>query len=407
MKPFGRAATGRSLTGVRAGRWGVKNPDQPDVLSIADKIIGASSREHPADSVLRLELRGRRDLRPEERTKVSKAVFAYYRWRAWLDERRSVREQLQGALELAQRYALKPQSFSDAELLARAVPGWLTTMMQVTAPWVRSLQREPRLWLRARPGQGKALAERLGDCRKFGKGPLADALEYCGPSDLYRLMEFHAGEFEVQDLSSQAVGLICDPNPGETWWDACAGEGGKTLHLSDLMRNRGLIWASDRSPWRLATLKRRAARAGVFNYRAIAWDGGPRLPTKTRFDGVLVDAPCSGIGTWHRNPHARWTTTAEDVKELAEVQQRLLLHAAEAVKPGGKLIYAACTLTDLETTGVVEKLEQSCRQFQRLPVRDPLAPGSKPGGLLALWPQDSGGNGMFVAVWGRGEDRRL
>jgi 16S rRNA (cytosine967-C5)-methyltransferase len=407
MKPFGPAATGRSLTGNQAGRWGIKTRDQSEVLSIADKIICASNREHPADSVLRLELKGRRELQPEERTKVSKAVFAYYRWRAWLDERRPIRERLNGVLELAQRYALEPQSFSDAELLARAVPGWLTTMMQVTAPWVRALQREPRLWLRARRGQGKALAEKLRDCRGFGEGLITEALEYCGPGDLYRSREFHAGEFEVQDLSSQAVGLICDPKPGETWWDACAGEGGKTLHLSDLMKNRGLIWSSDRSPWRLATLKRRAARAGVFNYRPIAWDGGPRLPTRTKFDGVLVDAPCTGIGTWHRNPHARWTTTPEDVKELAELQQRILRHAAEAVKPGGKLIYAACTLTDLETTGVVEKFQQSCGQFQRLPMRNPLAPGSSQDGLLVIWPQATGGNGMFVAAWGRGEGPRL
>ena len=201
---------------------------------------------------------------------------------------------------------------------------------------MRALQTEPRLWLRARRGQGRALAEKLGDCRAFGEGPLADTLEYRGRSDLFRTTEFHAGEFELQDISSQAVGLICAPRPGENWWDACAGEGGKTLHLSDLMENQGLIWASDRAGVASGEAKRRAARARVFNYRAVAWDGGPRLPTKTKFDGVLVDAPCSGIGTWQRNPHARWTTTAQDVKELSEVQTQMLLNAAAGVKPGGK-----------------------------------------------------------------------
>ena len=145
----------------------------------------------------------------------------------------------------------------------------------------------------------------------------------------------------------------------------------------------------------------RAARAGVFNYRAAAWDGGPRLPTKAKFDGVLVDAPCSGIGTWHRNPHARWTTTAEDVKELSEVQQRLLLHAAGAVKPGGKLVYAACTLAELETTRVVQGFEQRCPEFERLALSNPLAPKLPPSGPLFLWPQESGGNGMCVAAWVR------
>jgi 16S rRNA (cytosine967-C5)-methyltransferase len=350
---------------------------------------------------MRVELKAQHGLSRDDGARVSKSVFAYFRWLGWLDERKPMPERIGHALDLAQRYALKPESFTDAELIARAVPGWLPTVMTVTGAWVRALQSEPRLWLRARRGRGAALAGKLGDCSAFGAGLLADALEYRGLNDLFRTSEFHAGEFEVQDLSSQAVGLICAPGPGETWWDACAGEGGKLLHLSDLMENRGLIWASDRVAWRLARLKQRAARAGVFNYRAVAWDGGPRLPTKTKFDGVLGDAPCSGIGTWHRNPHARWTTTLEDVKELSEVQQRILLHAAAALKPGGKLVYAACTLSDLETTGVVQGFEQRCSQFERLAVSNPLVCGAPPSKQLFLWPQESGGNGMCVASWVR------
>ena len=389
---------------IKAQNRIARPPSQLGVLSLAEKIIRAATREQPADGVLRVELKGQKGLWPEERARVSRAVFSYYRWRGWLDEGKPMREQVECALELAEKYASEPESFTDAELIARAVPGWLATVMKVTAPWVRVLQTEPRLWLRARRGQGRALAEKLGDCRMLGKDWLADTLEYRGRSDLFHTREFHAGEFEVQDLSSQAVGLICAPRPWETWWDACAGEGGKTLHLSDLMANKGLIWASDRAGWRLATLKRRAARAGVFNYRAVAWEGGPRLPTKTKFDGVLVDAPCSGIGTWHRNPHARWTTTAEDVKELSEVQQAILLHAAAGVKPGGKLVYAACTLADAETKGVVEGFERQCSQFERLAVHNPLSLGSLPSDLLMLWPQESGGNGMCVAAWVRKTD---
>jgi 16S rRNA (cytosine967-C5)-methyltransferase len=312
-----------------------------------------------------------------------------------------MREQIEHALDLAERYAARPDSFSDAELMARAVPGWLATVMEPTPAWVRVLQSEPRLWLRARRGQGRALAGRLGHCRAFGEGPMADALDYRGRSDLFRTREFHAGEFQLQDITSQAVGLICNPRPGEKWWDACAGEGGKTLHLAELMENQGSIWASDRAGWRLANLKRRAARAGVFNYRAVAWDGGPRLPTRTAFDGVLVDAPCSGIGTWQRNPHARWTTMAEDVKELSEVQTQLLLNAAAGVKPVGRLIYAACTLTRLETADVVKAFEEQSPRFERQAVHNPLVPGSPPREMLLLWPQETGGNGMFLAAWVR------
>jgi len=352
--------------------------------------------------MLRAELRAQHELSREAAADASKAVFAYFRWRGWLDSGMSIREQVEHALALAKRYSKQPDSFSDADLMARAVPGWLATEMEPIPAWVRVLQSEPRLWLRSRPGQGRALAGKLGHCRAFGEGPMADTLEYMGRSDLFRTREFHAGEFELQDVSSQAVGLICNPRPGEKWWDVCAGEGGKMLHLAALMENQGSIWASDRADWRLAILKRRAARAGVFNYRAAAWDGGPRLPTKTPFDGVLVDAPCTGIGTWQRNPHARWTTTAQDVKELSEVQTRLLLNAAAGVKPGGKLIYSACTLTRLETVEVVKAFEERFPHFHRLAVQSPLAPGLPPQEMLLLWPQETGGNGMCLAAWIRG-----
>ena len=373
----------------------------PSASELAERVVRAADREHPADDVLRAELRGQRSLSREAGAQVSKLVFSYFRWLGWLDRGRPVREQINHAWDLAERYAARPQSFTDEELLARSVPDWVATVMKPSAAWVRALQAEPRLWLRAHRGQGRAVAEKLGDCRVLGADSLGDTLEYIGRSDLFRTGAFHEGAFELQDINSQAVGFICNPRPGEKWWDACAGEGGKTLHLADLMDNRGLLWASDRTPWRLTKLKRRAARARVFNYRATLWDGGPRPPTKTQFDGVLVDAPCSGIGTWQRNPHARWTITAQDVKELSEVQTRLLFNAAVGVKPGGRLVYAACTLARSETLGVVAAFEERCPHFTREPVRDPMAPGAAPCDLLYLWPQETGGNGMCVASWRR------
>jgi 16S rRNA (cytosine967-C5)-methyltransferase len=371
--------------------------------NLFERILGAADREHPADAVLREALKSQRGLSRDDSARISHAVFAYYRWRGWLDEARPSQEQLAQALDLARKFALNPDGFSDADLLARAVPAWIQKEMEVTPAWARALQSEPKLWLRARRGQGRALAGELADCRPFGDGLLADTLEYQSSQDLFRTPEFHAGEFEVQDLSSQAVGLICSPQPGQTWWDACAGEGGKLLHLSDLMGNKGLIWASDRASWRLQRLKRRAGRAKVFNYRSAVWDGGPVLPTKTKFDGVLVDAPCSGVGTWHRNPHARWTTTAQDVRELGGVQKELLARAASAVKPGGKLVYAVCTLTRAETSEVGEAFEKQFPEFQRLPGKNPLGPETAPGREFRFWPQQFGGNGMFVACWVRGE----
>jgi 16S rRNA (cytosine967-C5)-methyltransferase len=189
--------------------------------------------------------------------------------------------------------------------------------------------------------------------------------------------------------------------PGQTWWDACAGEGGKTLHLADLMVNKGVIWATDRNFKRLDTLKRRAARAKLFNYRTALWDGSAKLPTKTKFDGILVDAPCSGVGTWQRNPHARWTTTPDDVRELAATQLALLNHVAGSLKPGGRLIYAVCTLTRSETTAVARAFSAAHPELAPAPLTVPgaTAPGSAAPGTLFLWPHDLNANGMFIAAW--------
>ena len=115
---------------------------------------------------------------------------------------------------------------------------------------------------------------------------------------------------------------------------------------------------------------------------------------------MLVDAPCSGIGTWARNPHARWTTSLNDVRELSEVQRNLLLHVADSVKPGGKLIYSVCTLSREETIGVAEFFGNARYDFQPLELKNPFTPGES-AKQLWFWPQSTGGNGMFVAGWKR------
>jgi len=373
-------------------------PLNTQVLKIVETVLRKCSREKPADSVLRAELKRQRGVTAENAASAARAIFAVYRWRGWVDEASSINEQVEEAVALQERFDRTPESFSDEELLAHAIPGWTANQVDVSPAWVRALQQEPKLWLRARLGQGQKLAARLGHSWVPEHPALSDAVDYRGREDLFRTSEFHAGEFELQDISSQIVGLSCNPQPGETWWDACAGEGGKMLHLSDLMQNKGLIWASDRAEWRLKRLKLRAKRAQAFNYRAALWDGGTRLPTKTKFDGVLVDAPCSGLGTWQRNPHARWTTNETDVQELASVQKQLLRNVAGSLKPGGRLVYAVCTLTRAETTEVAEAFEGAFPDFKSLPLPNPLKPETPPAKHLWLWPQD-GGNGMFVAAW--------
>jgi 16S rRNA (cytosine967-C5)-methyltransferase len=373
------------------------------VHEIAAEVIRKAGKEKPADAALREVLKSLRDLAPFDATEVARTVFIYYRWHAWLRDERGVEAKMRLALRLNQRFQDNEASVPLAELRARAVPPWTTEVMDVNDDWLLSLQREPKLWLRAKRGQAELLAEKLRLARTLAPPGVPDALFYDGEEDLFKTPEFHAGEFEIQDIASQVVGWLCAPQSGETWWDACAGEGGKMLHLSDLMRNQGLIWASDRAEWRLKKLKRRAGRAKVFNYRSAFWDGGAKLPTKTKFDGVLVDAPCSGIGTWQRNPQARWTTTPDDVRELSEIQRRLLVNAAPSVKPGGKLIFSVCTLARAETAEVVESFNASRPDFE--PLMLPEISGSKRLSASAsakiIWPQDLDGNGMFIVGWRR------
>ncbi len=356
----------------------------------------------PADAALRDYLARNRSLGAIGKRSVSLAVFAYFRWLNWLEPAQSLQKQVVGALGLQARFDRDPACIKAAALAARAVPSWLAGQMDVSAGFLRSLQREPALWIRAKAGAIREVAAALGSCEEPvlpGSVPAPaglSALRYRGTADLHKAPGFQSGTFEIQDLSSQLVGHACAAEPGETWWDACAGEGGKALHLSDLMRNKGLVWATDRSVRRLSLLRRRAARAGMFNYRSAVWTGAASAPFKAKCDGVLVDAPCSGVGTWQRNPHARWTTTLEDVAELAAVQAGLLGRAATSVKPGGRILYSVCTLTRSETSAVADGFEAAHRDFEPAPIA--VAAGQA---RITLLPQDLDANGMFIASWRR------
>ncbi|MFO0600133.1 MAG: methyltransferase domain-containing protein [Myxococcaceae bacterium] len=225
-------------------------------------------------------------------------------------------------------------------------------------------------------------------------------------TNVYALAAFKEGFFEVQDEGSQLLGMIVDAPPRKVI-DACAGAGGKTLQLAAQMKNRGEIHALDIDERRLEELKLRARRAGVHNVRikAIARDAAADEQL-TSFHGqaerVLVDAPCSGTGTWRRKPDARYRMTEASLAEHIEIQRTLIARFAKLVKPNGRLIYGTCSVLEEENEAVVRGFLEAHPQFQLADASKWLGPelGAKTtrNGMLRLFPHVHDTDGFFGAV---------
>jgi 16S rRNA (cytosine967-C5)-methyltransferase len=218
------------------------------------------------------------------------------------------------------------------------------------------------------------------------------------------LPPFRDGLADPQDESSQIVARLCGTRPGMMVIDLCAGAGGKALALAANMQNRGQIIACDVSAARLSRIEPRAARLGVQIVRLLPLpDGVPPADLAVTADAVLVDAPCSGSGTWRRSPEQRWRTTPEKIAEYAKVQRDILEGAAALVKPGGRLVYAVCSLFDAEGRDIATAFADAHSEYRRAPVSgfvEALEEG--PDGTMLLTPRRHGTDGMFAAVFERG-----
>jgi 16S rRNA (cytosine967-C5)-methyltransferase len=198
---------------------------------------------------------------------------------------------------------------------------------------------------------------------------------------------YREGLFEIQDEGSQLLGHLVQARPGERVLDLCAGAGGKTLLLAADMENQGELWATDVDRERLGRLERRAERAGVRNLK-IAWSG--ELPEALKFDAVLVDAPCSELGALRRGVDLRFRLRPETFGTYPKLQGSLLERAATLVKPGGRLVYATCTLRREENEEVVQSF-----LGRRAGTRTQ-------GSTLKLYPHRDGTDGFFAAILAQG-----
>ncbi|MGK7956502.1 MAG: 16S rRNA (cytosine(967)-C(5))-methyltransferase [Crocosphaera sp.] len=195
--------------------------------------------------------------------------------------------------------------------------------------------------------------------------PLPCALRLQGKiGTITTLPGFQEGHWTVQDSSAQLVSYLLDPQPGETIMDACAAPGGKTTHIAELMGDKGTIFACDRTPSRLKKVQQNAQRLQLKAITIIEGDSRhlPQLINKA--DRVLVDVPCSGLGTLHRHPDIRWRQTPENIQELSLLQLEILTKVAQWVKPQGILVYATCTLNPRENQEIIETFLNSHSHWQ-------------------------------------------
>lgn len=219
---------------------------------------------------------------------------------------------------------------------------------------------------------------------------LPEAIEVLSDADVTSTDAFKHGRFEVQDLGSQLVLAAVEPSKSQHWLDACAGAGGKTLQLARMVGTAGSVTAHDIRPAALKELEERAHRAALTNVSISARPAGV-------FDGVLVDAPCSGTGTWRRSPHLKWCTSAESIREAAGLQKRVLTQFAAHVAPGGLLVYATCSLCRQENEGVVESFLADRKEFS--PASWPRLLGAEQSAVgLTFWPAIHNTDGFFVSA---------
>lgn len=414
---------------------------QADVcLALVQEIDQAVvNRRQPADQILARLYRQHREYGARDRRFFSNAVFSWFRWRGWL--KTPTNENVAAAI-LLDADEILPQIkhlLVDREVLCANIrpcgsaaleekadylrhllnipplrieqlsPDWVSDFLFIPADrkpethlrqCLGSFQTRPPTWLRLRSDQKCHQINLLAQMGiATGTHPLIENAVFIKGQKNCDLSQLPG--VEAQDLASQCVGICCNPKPGEKWWDACAGAGGKSLHLADLMQDNGFILATDVRP---AILKELSGRLKKNKYRSIKispWDGANAPAPEVYFDGVLVDAPCSGLGTWARNPDARWRTSAGQIRDYADIQGNLLQIAAGKVKPGGRLVYATCTLTKSENTELIAVFLERNREFGFEKLINPL--NREPAnGIIWIWPWEWNCNGMFIAVMKKG-----
>jgi 16S rRNA (cytosine967-C5)-methyltransferase len=415
------------------------------LLDVCSELVRLTLKfDHPADAIVSRFFRDNRGLGPRERATLAETVYTVLRQKLLFDqlalsgsgpkERRLAilgfhgpRDFLKSALTdqekqwLDQCDQVKPQDMMDRH--RHNLPEWLVQPLKDQLgdgfwPLVESLNQGAGLDLRVNTQLAKreAIQKELQAAGiKSVPTPYSPwGLRIDGKPPLNKLDAFTRGAIEVQDEGSQLLALLLDAKRGEMVADFCAGAGGKTLAIGAAMRSTGRLYAFDTSAHRLDALKPRLARSGLSNVHpaAIAHERDERIKRLAgKLDRVLVDAPCSGLGTLRRNPDLKWRQNLQAVQEMTVKQAAILASAARLLKPGGRLVYATCSVLPQENEAIAEAFSADHGDFTPLEAGDVLAQlkvegatslcsgGDSGQRYLRLWPHKHQTDGFFAAIW--------
>lgn len=423
----------KEVVGKHSSRFGL-------VSFLADLIDELAKFEAPADAVISAYFKKYAFLGSRDRGILAEGAYCWLRFRLRINHLAEIGA---GGLSLRQAKLALLWSGAGEDVWAKGRPDdneWLSRVVNVNA---NDLSMEPKTclpeWLfeklQAQFGterayvfaatmlKGAPLDIRVNTLKSstpevidalqaegFQLAPienLPEGLRVEGKPPLGRTDYFQNGWFEVQDAGSQWVSRLVAPRRGDLVVDFCAGAGGKTLAIAALMRNTGRVVAIDTSERRLQKLKPRAARAGVSNCSTMAINDeeDPRLNTYYgKADRVVVDTPCSGMGTLRRNPDLKFRQDQHSVAELVVKQKSIIEHAARLVKPDGRLVYITCSVLKEENEDIVDDFLAKNQDFRLRRWVEVLNPNERPTGAdqstdtLRLWPDQSNSDGFFAAV---------
>ncbi len=415
------------------------------LLDVCSELVRLTLKfDHPTDAIVSRFCREHRGLGPRERATLSGTVYTVLRKKLLFDhyapsgsgpkERRLAilgfygpGDFLRSALSDQEKNWLDQcEKINVADLMERHrhnLPEWLVQPLKDQLgdefwPLAESLNLGAGLDLRVNDFKAKRsdVQKELAQAGiKAVPTPYSPwGLRIAGKPSLNKMDAFTRGEFEVQDEGSQLLAMLVDAKRGEMVVDFCAGAGGKTLAIGAAMRSTGRLYAFDTSAGRLDSFKPRMARSGLSNVHpaAIAHERDDRVKRLSgKIDRVLVDAPCSGLGTLRRNPDLKWRQNLQLVQDMTVTQTAILQSAARLLKSGGRLVYATCSMLVQENEGIAEAFSQANKDFLPMDVGDILT-GLKVTGAAALcsggenglrylrlWPHRHQTDGFFAAVW--------